>query len=209
MRIDVYAEVSAAYPHKKNQRINAWLRAHFDDDTQPRIIKKKRGQPSLAPPHQAHAISITHTHDALMLAVANNVPWVGLDAECQSRRITHNVSRLAKRYFHPNEYQTIDALANEEQNTAFLKLWTMKEALLKGLGHGLSGLINRVCFSWTGNDWVFESTTIKLQHRPEVLRLPFDGYLLALAYASSGSKKPDIHLHYANQAMPQTTMDLP
>ena len=86
----------------------------------------------------------------LQFNVAHSGPWaviavtagreVGVDIEHPRRKA--NFAGLAKRFFQPSETEPLVALDDgPEQAAAFYRLWTRKEAFVKGLGSGVpSGL---------------------------------------------------------------------
>ena len=82
-------------------------------------------------PH-APSFSVTHSGELVLIAVAD-VP-VGVDAECWRKS---DWSDLAERFFHESETRWINGCPPESQDERFFRLWTMKEAYLKGLGVGL------------------------------------------------------------------------
>lgn len=47
---------------------------------------------------------------------------------------------VAKRFFHPNEYEYLNLFKNNKQ--AFYRLWTLKEAFIKCIGGGLNIALN-------------------------------------------------------------------
>ena len=59
----------------------------------------------------------------------------GIDAEKYAD--TKNVLKIAERYFATDEYEYIKS--SGDTKTAFFKLWTRKESLLKAIGTGISG----------------------------------------------------------------------
>ena len=78
-------------------------------------------------------VSIAHTgkaRDTLALAAIGERP-VGVDLE----RIQPRLPTLYTRILHPNEYPLLDALGLDH-NTAQVLLWSLKEAVLKGLQTG-------------------------------------------------------------------------
>lgn len=62
---------------------------------------------------------------------------VGIDVEMKGRVIGDAVA-LAEAAFHPNEALALAALPEQGREEAFLRLWTVREALLKAMGTGLS-----------------------------------------------------------------------
>jgi 4'-phosphopantetheinyl transferase len=83
---------------------------------------------------QVH-FNLSHCEERAVLAISDAAE-VGIDLE-RERPIEH--LDLAKRYFHPNEVAAITASHDEaEQRRAFFLVWTLKEAIVKALGTGLS-----------------------------------------------------------------------
>src|SRR5918995_144474 len=92
------------------------------------------GKPRLAGDGQVH-FNLSHCEERAVLAISDTAE-VGIDLE-RERPIEH--IDLAKRYFHPNEVTAITASPDEaEQRRAFFLVWTLKEAVVKALGTGLS-----------------------------------------------------------------------
>ena len=92
------------------------------------------GKPRLAGDSQIH-FNLSHCEERAVLAISDTAE-VGIDLE-RERPIEH--IDLAKRYFHPNEVTAITASPDEaEQRRAFFLVWTLKEAVVKALGTGLS-----------------------------------------------------------------------
>ena len=92
------------------------------------------GKPRLAGDGQVH-FNLSHCEERAVLAISDTAE-VGIDLE-RERPIEH--VDLAKRYFHPNEVTAITASSDEaEQRRAFFLVWTLKEAVVKALGTGLS-----------------------------------------------------------------------
>jgi 4'-phosphopantetheinyl transferase len=91
------------------------------------------GKPRLAEGSSVH-FNLSHSGERAVLAISDGE--VGVDLEYM-RPLEH--LDLATRYFHPHEVAAItDAGDEEEQRRAFFVVWTLKEAVVKALGHGLS-----------------------------------------------------------------------
>ncbi|MGM0632098.1 MAG: 4'-phosphopantetheinyl transferase family protein [Pseudomonadota bacterium] len=88
--------------------------------------------------------SVTHSDGVVMLAF-HRFGEVGVDIEPESRRI--DGMPLARRYFAPLEVAELEALRSADQQNAFLRLWTLKEASVKADGAGLAGEMRRRYFS--------------------------------------------------------------
>jgi 4'-phosphopantetheinyl transferase len=92
------------------------------------------GKPRLTGYGQVH-FNLSHSEERAVLAISDTAE-VGIDLE-RERPIEH--VDLAKRYFHPNEVAAITVSRDEaEQRRAFFLVWTLKEAVVKALGTGLS-----------------------------------------------------------------------
>lgn len=109
------------------------LGRHLDRD--PRSLAfaaNEFGKPRLAG-DQVH-FNLSHCEERAVLAISDTE--IGIDLE-RDRPIEH--VDLAKRYFHRNEVAAITASREEaEQRRAFFLVWTLKEAIVKALGTGLS-----------------------------------------------------------------------
>ena len=104
------------------------------------ILPDEHGKPRLATPDPIH-FSITHSSGCV--AVAFSRSEVGLDLECV-REV--DSPALARRFFSAEEAIACESSVDHE---LFFKLWTCREAAIKGDGRGLSNLlgITRVA-SW-------------------------------------------------------------
>jgi 4'-phosphopantetheinyl transferase len=67
---------------------------------------------------------------------------VGVDVE-HIREIP-DMQKIARRYFHPRETETLMALATDSRPQAFYACWTRKEAFLKATGEGIAENLARV-----------------------------------------------------------------
>jgi 4'-phosphopantetheinyl transferase len=114
--------------------VRTLLGRHLDRD--PRSLSfatNEFGKPRLADHTQVH-FNLSHCEERAVLAISN--AEIGIDLE-RERPIEH--VDLARRYFHPHEVAAITASRDEaEQRRAFFLVWTLKEAVVKALGTGLS-----------------------------------------------------------------------
>jgi 4'-phosphopantetheinyl transferase len=111
------------------------LAQHLDLDPKAlSFVSNEFGKPRLANAKPVH-FNLSHSGDRAVLAVSDAAP-VGIDLE-RIRSVDH--VDLAKRYFHPNELAAIvGRLDAADQRRAFFLIWTLKEAVVKALGCGLS-----------------------------------------------------------------------
>jgi len=98
------------------------------------FVENAWGKPRLAHQPGLH-FSLSHSGDRAVLAASETLE-VGADIE-RVREVDH--LDLARRYFHANEVAAIEHATGEGgQRLAFFRLWTLKEAVVKALGLGLS-----------------------------------------------------------------------
>jgi 4'-phosphopantetheinyl transferase len=81
--------------------------------------------------------NVSHSAGLALIAVTFGRP-LGVDVE-QVRPISE-AERIVQSYYTPNELAAFRALADEDRPLAFMRGWTRKEAILKGIGIGLAGL---------------------------------------------------------------------
>ncbi|MGB8634776.1 MAG: 4'-phosphopantetheinyl transferase superfamily protein [Rhodanobacteraceae bacterium] len=89
----------------------------------------------------------SHSGEWALAAVARDVE-LGVDLECRQRKV--NALELAERFFSASESRYLKDLPAGSRAAAFMRLWTGKEAVLKALGWGLSGGLDRVVLSLSG-----------------------------------------------------------
>lgn len=102
-----------------------------------RFAMEPHGRPCLL--DERLQFNLSHSGDWLVLALGT--PRLGVDIE-QARRLADPLA-LARRYCHPLELTQLLALPADEQTAAFLRLWSLKEALLKAHGGGLQAGLAR------------------------------------------------------------------
>ncbi|MCC5480877.1 4'-phosphopantetheinyl transferase superfamily protein [Streptomyces barringtoniae] len=79
-------------------------------------------------------VSLSHTDELIVVGVSRAGP-VGVDAEPAGRRISFEA--LRDHVCTAEEAELLAALPEEERTEGFLRLWTLKEAYTKALGHGM------------------------------------------------------------------------
>jgi 4'-phosphopantetheinyl transferase len=89
----------------------------------------KHGKPSLAGPI-ALEFNVSHSGDYVLIGVTEGSPC-GVDIERSNSRVREK--DIAARFFCPREVEWLD-----RTDKGFLRLWTMKEAIIKAVGRGLS-----------------------------------------------------------------------
>jgi hypothetical protein len=79
--------------------------------------------------------NVTHSAGIVAIMISGAQP-VGVDLE--RTRAVDDFSTLAERYFAEREVQAMHDAADTERLSLFFDLWTAKEAVVKGVGSGLS-----------------------------------------------------------------------
>lgn len=99
-----------------------------------RFRQDEQGKPALAdlanPPH----FNLSHSGNYAAIAVCEEAP-VGVD--CEAFREVPDAQALAQRFFAAEEQRQLAGLNGDALHRAFLRIWTAKEASLKGIGLGL------------------------------------------------------------------------
>ncbi|MGW2649316.1 4'-phosphopantetheinyl transferase family protein [Streptomyces sp. NPDC001393] len=108
-------------------------------------------------------VSLSHTDELIVVGVSRAGP-VGVDAEPAGRRIS--LEALRDHVCTAEEAEALMALPEEERTDRFLRLWTLKEAYTKALGHGMRRRFSAFGFGWdatgtarltgdTAGEWAF------------------------------------------------------
>ncbi len=116
-------------------RLRSLLGEHLGLDPRALVfVQNAFGKPRLADHPSVH-FSLSHSGDQAVLAVSEQRE-IGIDIE-RVRPLEH--LDLARRYFHSNEVAAIESVKPpDEQLLAFFRIWTLKEAVVKAIGKGLS-----------------------------------------------------------------------
>jgi 4'-phosphopantetheinyl transferase len=100
-----------------------------------RFAATKLGKPFLVDAPRDLRFSMTHTRGMVAVAIADGVE-VGVDVESVDRRAES--MKLAERFFAPEEAALLRAVEGEARRDLFFAIWTLKEAVVKATGQGLS-----------------------------------------------------------------------
>ncbi len=95
------------------------------------------GKPALAAAGTAGMLdfNLSHSGGVALYAFARD-RQIGIDIE--RLRPVSEVEQIAKRFFSTREYEELRALPPSQQQDAFFRYWTLKEAYVKATGRGLS-----------------------------------------------------------------------
>ena len=104
----------------------------------------EHGRPALDPVHgDTLDFNWSHSGEQALVAVARGIA-PGIDLE--QRRTRANTLEIAQRFFTAGEASWLGTLDEDERRTAFLELWTAREAVLKAQGRGLAFGLDRLAF---------------------------------------------------------------
>lgn len=76
--------------------------------------------------------NISHSHDKVVVAIFKDP--IGIDIEA----IRENKEKIAKRFFHKEEWKYLSEIDSEDFPAEFTGIWTKKESYIKMTGEGLS-----------------------------------------------------------------------
>lgn len=127
------------------QQARAWLagRLGYAPEALP-LHRTPHGRPCLSAPLARDDTSWSHSGEGLLVAHARDAT-VGVDLEHERPR--KNALALATRYYHPAETAWLATQADgDARQTAFIRLWCAKEAVLKAHGRGLAFGLDRLQF---------------------------------------------------------------
>jgi 4'-phosphopantetheinyl transferase len=101
------------------------------------FVAGKYGKPELADPTAGPGVKFNVTHTAGLVACAISLLYdVGVDAEAVDRPTDY--SSIADRCLSGPERQYLAVCPPKAQAEAFCRMWTLKEAIAKAIGEGLS-----------------------------------------------------------------------
>jgi 4'-phosphopantetheinyl transferase len=100
------------------------------------IVTLDRGKPALDPMIASNIrFNLAHSYGVALLALTVERE-VGVDVECVRRGFAH--MGIAEQFFAPAEVAALRSMPSAEQEAAFYRGWTRKEAYVKARGGGLS-----------------------------------------------------------------------
>jgi phosphopantetheinyl transferase len=133
------------------------------------LKKDELGKPFGLYDEEIYHISIAHTSDRVLCAVSSTIP-VGVDMEPEKRKI---VPELRDRILSEAERPLLEGKET-------LRLWTIKEALVKWQGCGLRTNLNEWMIQSARNS--FFTATFAHDKRANICSFNHHGYWLAVAW---------------------------
>lgn len=140
---DQRREYALRFKHERSQRqclaayllLQRALKLEYGITGELRLQYNEHGKPMLVDYPDIH-FNLSHCRDAVACIVGGQP--VGIDVECIDRY------RPLLLDYTMNEHERAHIAASPEPATAFIRLWTMKEALLKLTGQGITNDLHTV-----------------------------------------------------------------
>lgn len=96
------------------------------------FLRNESGKPFLKSPEANLHFNLSHAEDIFLIAAS--LQTVGTDLEKKNRKVPEP-DEIIERYYSDEEQQAVRNSAYPEET--FLKIWTMKEAVIKAIGTGI------------------------------------------------------------------------
>lgn len=124
--------------------------SYYDQSIAPeawRFSQNEYGKPAIHPEQQSKSLyfNLSHSGGRLVLALANFTD-IGIDIEHSVK--PRKIEAIAARYFSSTEAKALAGLAQEQQQSRFYQLWTLKEAYIKACGMGLAIPLRHFSYSF-------------------------------------------------------------
>jgi len=117
----------------------------------PAIVRGEHGKPHLPHPFDTLGFNWSHSGELALLAVGVGPPGFQLGIDVETVRPRPRALELSQRFFAADETATLAGLEGDARLAAFIRLWTVKEAVLKAHGGGLSYGLHRASFALDGD----------------------------------------------------------
>ena len=115
------------------------------------FIHNDYGKPAISEEQNRTSLyfNLSHSAEKVVLAVSR-FKDIGIDIECG--RKPRRIAAIAQRYFSDNEAAQLLNLPEDQQQSRFYDLWTLKEAYIKACGMGLAIPLQHFSYGFVGND---------------------------------------------------------
>ncbi|MDY1550000.1 4'-phosphopantetheinyl transferase family protein [Luteibacter sahnii] len=128
------------------------LSAYASSDA-PAPIRGMHGKPMLPAPWNTLGFNGSHSGPLALFAIGRGAEGFELGVDVEHLRPRPRALELARRFFAPVEADWLASVDEDARLRAFLDVWTLKEAVLKAHGGGLSYGLHRVTFQPRDDDW--------------------------------------------------------
>jgi 4'-phosphopantetheinyl transferase len=110
-----------------------------------RFVRGAFGKPGLAADFRKSNLHFNISHTRGLVACAIACHEVGVDVERSDRTIDLDIAR---QYFAPEEVRILSSVPPNQQGETFFRFWSLKEALIKATGEGLSRPLSSFAFAF-------------------------------------------------------------
>lgn len=134
-------ETRRAYKRAAADAVGARLIAELPGVDLRAMRRGPNGKPHLPPPYEHVGFNPSDSGGWCLIGLAEGAD-IGVDLEVRQSR--PKALAVARRHFQPREVEWLEAQSDTDH--AFLRLWTLKEALFKAIGRGLGYGLGNACF---------------------------------------------------------------
>lgn len=115
------------------------------------FIYNKYGKPAISEEQNPASLhfNLSHSAEKVVLAVSR-FPDIGVDIEYATK--ARRIKAIARRYFSDKELAEMLILPEDQQQSRFYELWTLKEAYIKACGMGLEIPLQHFSYGFVGRD---------------------------------------------------------
>lgn len=156
------------------------------------LVDGEHGRPELAGHLVDRSLGFnwSHSADHALIAVGRQIV-PGIDLE--RLRPRPRALEIAQRYFSAGEAAALATLPAADRSTAFLELWTAKEAVLKALGRGIGFGLHRLSIASDGDRLTLQQFDGNDSRAWQLQRLAVGPALLAALAWHGGPRKIRLH----------------
>ena len=87
--------------------------------------------------------NLSHSKNMVLCAVSDS------EVGCDTEKLRPVNLKIADRFFHKNEIRQLECMNENERETLFFRLWTLKESFMKATGKGFSLSLKDFCIDLT------------------------------------------------------------
>lgn len=138
---DDFIETRRAWRQAAAAAVRARLAAELPGVDLSAMRRGPNGKPYLPPPYERYGFNPSDSGGWCLIGLVDGAD-IGVDLEVRQPR--PKALAVARRHFQPREIDWLEAQADTDH--AFLRLWTLKEALFKAIGRGLGYGLGKACF---------------------------------------------------------------
>ena len=115
------------------------------------FIHNDYGKPEISKEQNSTSLyfNLSHSVEKVVLAVSR-LKDIGIDVECT--RKSRRIAAISQRYFSDKEAEELLILSEDQKQSRFYDLWTLKEAYIKACGMGLTIPLQYFSYGFLGDN---------------------------------------------------------